>query len=159
MTKQATIQTSTCLCTSLAGRKKKKSLQNLKTKTGVETSIKQMWWHIKPYTKQRCSVIHFLLFYFSSRVFTRHRHKDEEARSSPRQCVDSRGHWVYSFVGAWQVFILPFHDCVTISGEPINKYSVFPELEPSSRLSLARNTRTLNLPAPCGQLSWNTPTC
>lgn len=78
MTKQAAIQTFTYLCTSLA-----KSLHNFKTKTRAETSINRMWWHIKPYTKQSCAVIHFLLFYLFSSVFIRCRHKDERVRSTP----------------------------------------------------------------------------
>lgn len=98
MTKQAAIQTFTYLCTSLA----KKGLHNFKTKTRTETSINQMWWHIKLYTKQSCSAIHFLLFYLFSSVFIRSRHKDEGVHSTPdnmRMTLDSNGRidWLVCF--------------------------------------------------------------
>lgn len=53
-----------------------RSLHAFKTETREETSIKWMWWHIKPCTKQTVSVTHFLLLYFPSSLFMRHRHKD-----------------------------------------------------------------------------------
>lgn len=53
-----------------------RSLHAFKTETREETSIKRMWWHIKPCTKQTVSVTHFLLLYFPSSLFMRHKHKD-----------------------------------------------------------------------------------
>lgn len=53
-----------------------RSLHSFKTETREETSIKRMWWHIKPCTKQTHSVTHFLLLYFPSSLFMRRRHKD-----------------------------------------------------------------------------------
>lgn len=110
-----------------------KSLHNFKTKTRAETSIKRMWWHIKPYTKQSSSVIHFLLFYFSSSVFIRHRHKDEGLHGAPDNMwivLELNGRLPVLSVSQTAFYL--FHNCGTLCGKTINRISTFSELRPSS---------------------------
>lgn len=75
------------------------------------------------------------------------------------QCVDGRGHSGFThIVVPDMVPNLPFHECGTIGGRTHQQvFRVF-RAGASQCLSLAANSRTLNLAAPCGQLSWNTPT-
>lgn len=78
MTKQAAIQTFTYLCTSLA----KKFTQFQNKNKGRNIHKPNVMTH-QTVHQTELSVIHFLLFYLSSSVFIRSRHKDEGVRGTP----------------------------------------------------------------------------